>query len=277
MPRQNIIDEPMILSEILTEYGNGKELRSVSCLTENKLWTRGHKDPILKLYNLQGELLESIQTKSGNAPTDIAVAQNGDLVYADFFDKSINIIKNKQIRLLVKLRGWKPLNLCITSSGDLLVSMVSIDRKQSKVVRYSGSEEKQNIQWDDQGEALYPDPTYIFLSENKNSDICVADWKTGTIMVFCAAGNLRFQYPEPPFVTMKPFQPFGISTDSQSRILIADCNNHRIHILDQDGNFLRYIQNLGLEFPAGLCLDCNDNLFLAEYYTGIVKKIQYSQ
>ena len=83
MPRQNIIDEPMILSEILTEYGNGKELRSVSCLTENKLWTRGHKDPILKLYNLQGELLESIQTKSGNAPTDIAVAQNGDLVYAD--------------------------------------------------------------------------------------------------------------------------------------------------------------------------------------------------
>ena len=277
MPRQNIIDEPMILSEILTEYGNGKELRSVSCLTENKLWTRGHKDPILKLYNLQGELLESIQTKSGNAPTDIAVAQNGDLVYADFFDKSINIIKNKQIRLLVKLRGWKPLNLCITSSGDLLVSMVSIDRKQSKVVRYSGSEEKQNIQWDDQGEALYPDPTYIFLSENKNSDICVADWKTGTIMVFCAAGNLRFQYPEPPFVTMKPFQPFGIATDSESRILIADCNNHRIHILDQDGNFLRYIQNLGLEFPAGLCLDCNDNLFLAEYYTGIVKKIQYSQ
>lgn len=186
-------------------------------------------------------------------------------------------MKNKQIRTLVKLQGWSPLNLCCTSAGDLLVSMVSDDRKQSKVVRYSGSEEKQNIQWDDQGEALYPDPTYIFLSENKNSDICVADWKTGTIMVFCAAGKLRFQYPEPPFVTTKPFQPFGIATDSQSRILIADCNNHRIHILDQDGNFLRYIQNLGSEFPAGLCLDCNDNLFLAEYYTGIVKKIQYSQ
>ena len=278
MPRPNIIDEPMILSEISTEYGNGSKLRSISCLTENKLWTRGHKDPILKLFNHQGELLDSKQTQSGKAPTDIAVKQNGDLVYADFFDKSINIIRNEQILKLVELQGWSPLNLCCTSAGDLLVSMVSDDRKQSKVVRYSGLEEKQNIQLENQLEALYsPDPTYIFLSENKNLDICVADWKTGTIVVFTAAGNLRFRYPDPPFVTMKPFRPFGITTDSQSRILIADCNNHRIHILDQDGHFLRYIQNPGLEYPAGLFLDCNDNLFVAEYYTGKVKKIQYSQ
>lgn len=271
------IDEPLILLEIPPQYGNGRNLRSVSYLAENQLWTRGHNDTILKLYNLQGELLELIQTSSGNVPTDIAMKQNGDLVYADFFDNSINIIRNEQIGLLVRLQGWRPLNLCSTSAGDLLVSMVSEDRNQAKVVRCSRGEETQNIQWDHQGEALYSRyPTYKFLSENKNLDVCVADWKTGNIVVVNAAGHLRFRYaPGPPLPGDRPFKPFGITTDSQSRILTTDCNNHRIHILDQDGNFLRYIENLGLEYPSGLCVDLNDNLFVAEYYTGNIKEIQY--
>ena len=250
-----VIDEPLILLEIPTQYGNGRNLRSVSYLAENQLWTRGHNDTILKLYNLQGELLELIQTSSGNVPTDIAMKQNGDLVYADFFDNSINIIRNEQIGLLVRLQGWRPLNLCSTSAGDLLVSMVSEDRNQAKVVRYSRGEETQNIQWDHQGEALYSRyPTYKFLSENKNLDVCVADWKTGNIVVVNAAGHLRFRYaPGPPLPGDRPFKPFGITTDSQSRILTADCNNHCIHILNQDGHFLRKLWfRISIRFMFGL-------------------------
>ena len=132
--------------------------------------------------------------------------------------------------------------------------MISDDRKQSKVVRYFRSEEKQCIQWDDQGEALYsPDPTYRFFSENKISDICVAYWKTGTVVVVSAAGNLRFRYTNPPFPAKKPFQPLGITTDSQSRMLTTDCNNHCIHILNQDGNFLRKLWfRISIRFMLGL-------------------------
>lgn len=75
-----IIDLPRIISEINTDYENFNFLRSVSCQDDQSIWTRGNDD-ILRLYNLKGELVESLKTQSGNDPTDIAVTRGGNLVY----------------------------------------------------------------------------------------------------------------------------------------------------------------------------------------------------
>nr|XP_022299110.1 E3 ubiquitin-protein ligase TRIM71-like [Crassostrea virginica]XP_022299111.1 E3 ubiquitin-protein ligase TRIM71-like [Crassostrea virginica] len=266
-----LLDEPRILTDIQTEC---RELDSVSCLSDSELWTCGD-DNILRLYNLQGELLSSVQTESGNVLQDTAVTRSGDLVYADY--SSINLVSGTQIQRLITRRGWRPLSLCSTSSGDLLVIMRSDDGEQTKVVRYSGSTEKQTIQWDDQGNKLYSEGYYItkYLSENRNSDICVADWGACAVVVVSAAGKLRFRYTGPPSTPRGSFRPRGITTDSQANILTSDQDNHRIHIIDQDGLFLRFIHNCGLQCPLGLCVDSRDNLFVAEFTTGKVKKLQY--
>nr|XP_022290518.1 uncharacterized protein LOC111102160 [Crassostrea virginica] len=173
--------------------GKNRILRRLSCLSNNKFWTSGIDDT-MRLYNMQGELLHSVQTKSGNVPFDIAVKKSGDLVYTDPDDMSINLVSNTRTEALVKLKRWEPLSVCSTSSGDLLVTMElddAFDRK-IKIVRYSGSAEKQTIQWDEESNPLFQSAS--FICENRNLDICVVDHVAEAIAVVNASGKLRFHY-----------------------------------------------------------------------------------
>ena len=268
-----LLDKLQTISDIFIQSVYERQ-QSVSCLSDNELWICGHHDRIMRLYNLQGESMRSVQTKSGNWPGDIAVTLSGHLVYADYKDKSINQVIGTKIQALVKKMKWRPYNLCSTSSGDLLVSMHSDgDDSVTKIVRYSGTKKKQSIQWDSQGNPLYSPGYYKYLIENRNLDICVADFLARAVVVVNAAGKLRFRYTGTSNSPQGPFKPAGITTDSRGNILTADFNNDRIHIIDHDGCFLRYI-HCDLKFPWSLCMDFRDNLFVAERYTGKVKKLQ---
>lgn len=273
-----LIEKQQLISEINTQYDDSNQISEASCLSDEEIWTCG-EDNIMRLYHIKGELIKSIKTMSGNNPLDIAVTVGGSLVYIDVDDdedRALKIVKKKTIQTLIKQRGWGPSNVCIASSGDILVTMISGDQYQTKVVRYTVHLiQKQSIQFDEKGEPLYSTDKYIYnksICENKNLDICVADCGAGAVVVVNKSGRLRYRYTG-SFHTEKSFDPVGITTDSQSRILISDNNNHLIHIIDEEGHFLRYIKDI--RFPMGLCVDTNDNLFVAENEESKVKKIKY--
>ena len=103
----------------------------------------------------------------------------------------------------------------------------------------------------------------------------MVDWDADAVVVVSAAGKLRFRYNGSPSTPRESFYPRGITTDSQGNILMSEWDKNRINIIDQEGNFMRFIHNCGLQFPWGLCVDSKDNLFVTEEYEGDVKKIKY--
>ncbi|XP_048739455.1 uncharacterized protein LOC125653835 [Ostrea edulis] len=260
-----------LVSTINTGYHN---LQSICLSAEDELWTSGRVSDV-KCFNTQGFLLKTVRTISGEMPNDIALTSHGDLLYTDWKSMSVNEVKKGQIEEVIRMHGWTPVNLCVTASGDLLVAAYSDDQTQSKIVRYINSTEKQTLQFDDDGKPLFSGNNFIkYIAENGNMDICVADNGAPAVVVINQDGKLRFRYDGHCTTTNEGFHPFGITTDSRKHILIADSNNHCIHILNEDGQFQVFI-SIDLCDPWGLCVDKNDHLHVAELISGNVKKIRY--
>lgn len=152
-------------------------------------------------------------------------------MYIDgFCSGTVNILEGKQIKEVIKLKGVNALNICTTSSGELLI-MMNENKISPKVVRYCGTTEKQTIQFNDDGQALYSCGLDKSLAENTNFDICVADKAAHAVVVVNQDGKLKYRYTG-QCTSEKSFDPNGIATDSQSRVLIAASWDRSIHILD---------------------------------------------
>ena len=275
-PYRPLLQTPIVVASIRTDYGTFyKELGDILCKTDDRIWTCGYNNDSMRLYNIQGDLLQTVHPKYNDEPADIALTQEGNLLYTDFRDRSINVVLGTNIQPFITLQGWRPNGMCSTSTGGLLVIMDCDDFEETKVVRYDGSTEQQCIQFDNQGQPLYSSGGNKYISENRNKDVCVADFLAYAVVVVNQAGNFRFRY-DGSSLSNQGFYPAGIATDSEGCILTSDSNNHCVHILDQDG-FLRSRITICLYTPWGLSLDSRDNLFVGEWKTGIVKKIQYYQ
>nr|XP_022288252.1 uncharacterized protein LOC111100551 [Crassostrea virginica]XP_022288253.1 uncharacterized protein LOC111100551 [Crassostrea virginica] len=273
-PYRPLLETPEVVASMRTNYGTSyKELGDILCMTDDRIWTCGYNSDSMRLYNIQGDLLQTVHAKYNDEPADIALTPAGNLLYTDFRDRSINVVLGENIQPFITLQGWGPRGMCSTSAGGLLVIMDSDNLEETKVVRYDGSTEKQCFQFDNHGQPLYSSGGNKYISENRNMDVCVADVVARAVVVVNQAGNFRFRY-DGSSLSNQGFYPAGIATDSEGCILTSDSNNHCVHILDQDG-FLRSRITICLYTPWGLSLDSRDNLFVGEWKTGIVKKIQY--
>ncbi|XP_062581661.1 tripartite motif-containing protein 2-like [Saccostrea cucullata] len=253
-----------------------KPLGAVICIGANEAWTQG-KVNLIRRIDMHGSLKEKITTECKQYPNDIEITRQGELIYSDAKSRTVNIFRQGRLETLITLPlGWHPLGLCCTRSGDILVSMYTPDGSHFKIVRYQGQTAIQEIDKYDWGQNVFKGGVGgVFVKENNNGDICACDRDASTVIVIDKTGRVRFRYDGTPARRNKPFQPRRIATDSLRQIIIADFSNDCLHILDQNGQFLRCIDNCELQSPVGLSVDSVGRLWVGSFNSGEMKVIQY--
>ncbi|XP_048740322.2 uncharacterized protein LOC125654406 [Ostrea edulis] len=251
-------------------------LYHVACVGVDEAWVSG-KDKTIRRVDIHGSVRDTVTTTCKDWPNHITVTRQGELVYSDGHNRTVNIVRHGRTETLITTpRGWHPEKLCCTKSGDILVSMCTTDKSQRKIVRYQGHTVKQEIDRDEDGEPIYKGGEYLLcVVENNNGDICATDNNADTVVVVDKSGRVRFRYDGTPARRKESFNPVDIVTDSMSQIIVADFNNACLHILDQNGQFLRCVDNCGLDKPHGLSVDSEGRLWVGLALSGEVKVIQY--
>lgn len=271
MSTRDLLDK----AEVVATFPTGVEsLWRISCLGTEEAWLSGKGKTITRV-DIDGFVRESVTSTCQKTPVDIAVTRKGELIYSDSEHGTVNIVKNGVSETLITApRGWSPKGLCSTESGEILVNMNS--GVQNKVVRYKNRKIAQEIFKDEKGDLIFgKDKWMLFLVENRNEDICVSDYNADSVVAVDKAGRVRFRYNGSPAGGPEPFSPRQIVTDSLGQIIVADYNNVCIHILEQNGQFLKCLDKCGFHSLCGLSIDNMERLWVGLIDNGNVKVIQY--
>lgn len=138
----SIFDEPRVISEIETDQVTS---RCVSCLNDEEIWTCS--DTSMRLYNLKGELLKAIKTKSEGVPMHLRVTE------ITMIELWIRWRTRRYIQWSDLGIGYLEMSV-LHPLATFLVFMNS-NGKNSKFVSYTGSVEKQSIQYGDSKKPLF--------------------------------------------------------------------------------------------------------------------------
>lgn len=256
--------KPLSIPEIINPYKvkDVEKLSHISCVTPDRVWVSDHDS--LLLIDKSGDSLHELTDITWSVLSGIfSVNSENELIYIDTYlniKKLTNDLQKSTIFIARADTSLDPVSLyCSRSTGDVLVGMWIFDITKrkflSKLLRYNHNGQLTKTILDIGDHEFLHKPGYI--TENNNGDILVTDSLTSnSVVAIGCGGNHRFTYRGYPGVNI---HPFGVCTDAFSHILLSDINSGSIHMLDENGQFLKYLLISALESfgPFTLCYDVN--------------------
>ncbi|XP_062570340.1 uncharacterized protein LOC134232409 [Saccostrea cucullata] len=272
-----LLEKAKVISTVPTEV---RPLSGMACVGTDEIWVSfgamfSQDNQVIKRVNIHGACQNSVTTMGKHSPGGIFVTGRGELIYSDCENDTVNLVRNGKTEVMITLpKGWKPYGLCCTRSNDILVNINNLSK--NKIIYYQEREIKQNK--DAQGKLIFEGGfCQLFVAENINGDICVSDsdFNRGILSTIDITGKVRFQYDGTAAKKEKSFSPRNTVTDCMGHIIVTDYNNACLHILDQNGKFLKCVDNCGLDSPHTLSIDSLGRLWVGSEQSGEVKVIQY--
>lgn len=116
-----------------------------------------------------------------------------------------------------------------------------------RIIRYHEKNITQEIHKDENGEPIFEkgkEMHCLCFMENNNGDVFISDDNTHLMNEVNLADKVRFRYNGKPAKKNYQFSPRNIVTDSLNQIIIADYSNSCLHIISQDRQFLKSVDNV---------------------------------
>ena len=227
---KSLVPNPPVQTEFDISFHNP----CIACVDGGLAWINCYPK-MLQLVDRNGMVKDTINI--GVSIEDIAVTSDGALLFADYLNSCIKSMSTKKtISTLFKTSMW-PTGLCCLLNGDIVVTF----EYDGAVTVFS---KRGEIRWT--RDFKFP----VKVTVNKvNQDICICHTitlsrKMGKLTALRTDGQLRIHYEyEGQFDKYnKRFDPRDVCTDQMGYVLIADdFINNRIHILDQEGQFIQYL------------------------------------
>nr|XP_022316819.1 uncharacterized protein LOC111120395 [Crassostrea virginica] len=218
-------------------------IRHISCLATNRVWISDNTRLIcINLENMEKLHKVSVPKDSYGCHT---VNDKDELFFIDIDQQIVKLSNNLQEchPVLKVTKPWEPISVHIsTMTNTLLIGMI-IPLTKARVVRQSGSgQEEGDLEDVSDAHELYEAPAYI--TENKNGDVIVSDYKKKAVIAVSSSGRHRFSYRGPPLGHFEELWPRGVCIDNQANILVSNFNSRsgaELHVLDKDGHVLKMV------------------------------------
>ena len=253
----HLIPRPSVQSDFDTKISHP----SVICVGSGQAWVETNTKT-LQLVDRHGTVKDTIPTIDFNFE-DIVLSPQGDILLTDWANKCITAISSdKKIKTLFKLQ-WEPSGLCCLHSGDIAVTF--LNERREVIYSASGKVIKEL------DKKLFRLPFRVAQSK-VNSDLYISDWGAEKVVTLDKDYRVRYEYTGRD---RESFSPRGLCTDNAGHILITDSINHRVHILDRDGQFRQFLltKEQGLREPWSIDADSEGNAWVGDGC--VVKVVKY--
>ena len=250
-----LISSPSFQSELNVN----NDYPRIACLSQDLAWVQT-SSKTLKLLD-RGTFSVKDTMKLDFDLKDMTVTSNGDFLLVDKSNCCIqSISRQKTISRLFWIRAH-PRGLCCLPNNDIVMTY----RDNSKVLIYSKSSfTKYDTRTLDHIKFRYAKKVAV----NKvNQDIYICDCEKesykspGKAIAVGADGQLRYEYSGQGDSKLTPTD---VCADTVGHVLITDYNNERIHILDQEGQFMQYIMTSQYR-PKTIDVDNEGNVWLGGF------------
>jgi hypothetical protein len=204
---------------------------------------------------------------------DMKLTKSNDILISINSSDVKLITQSGQIKPFLSVSPLITTGIHVTHNNDIILGVMEkdtyklTDKSCRKIIVFGeNKKEKQSYQYNKHKQRLFTVP---FRITDKNSDIVVIDrtsYDDGRVVVLGKEGGVEWIYQGHPQINTedKPFYPSDIVTTSVGNIIVADYNNHTLHVISGEGELLTYkdMSDQGVILPLSLDIDTLGQLWV---------------